>query len=120
MSHEIADAFKESHSVLQRELGNPFIAYDQAGQLLPLGFNGISKDENFSNYTNRTITTDYDVSYLQTNYSVAISGEAENRMRIWKIEGKFIQAQRIATIIHTTSLEAEAQIMMTANGLFAI
>lgn len=120
MTSEYAKAFAASHAELQSRLGNPFIAYDQAGQPLPSGFWGLSQDENFSNYTNRTITTDHDVSHLQSNCYIAISGEPKNQMRIWKIEGRYVQGQRIGTVIHTTSLAPQAQILMTANGLFAI
>jgi len=118
--YEIANAFRDGHAELQSRLGNPFIAFNQTGMMLPSGFYGLAKDESFSNYTNRTITTDYDVRHLQQNYYVAHSGEPQNRMRIWKIEGRYIQGQRIGTRIYTTSLEPQAQLIMTSNGIFAM
>jgi hypothetical protein len=120
VKYEIADAFKDGHAELQSRLGNPFIAFDPTGLMLPSGFYGLAKDDSFSNYTNRTITTDYDVSFLQNDFSIAHSGEPESRMRVWKIEGRYIQGQRIGTRIYTTSLAAQAQLVMTSNGIFAI
>lgn len=120
MLYDIAHTFKDAHAELQDRLGNPFIAFDTNGEMLPLGFVGLSKDEAFSNYTNRTITTNHEVSYLQKDYYIAHSGEPQNRMRIWKIEGRIIQGQKIGTKIYTTSLEPQAQLVMTSNGLFAV
>lgn len=118
--YEIANAFKDAHAELQDRLGNPFIAFNASGQMLLSGFYGLSKDEAFSNYTNRTITTNHDVSFLQTNYYVAHSGEPNSRMRIWKIEGRMFHGQRIGTKIYTTSLGVQTQLVMTSNGLFAV
>jgi hypothetical protein len=120
MNYEIAEAFKNGHAELQKRLGSPFVAYNATGQILPSGFYGISKEESFSNYKNRTITTDYDVSYLQNNFSVAYSGEIATRMRIWRVEPRIINGQRIGTRIYTTSLGPQTQLVMTSNGLFAI
>ncbi len=120
MKNEIANAFRDGHAELQRRLGNPFIAFDATGLMLPSGFYGLASEESFSNYTNRTITTDYDVAFLQNNYRIAHSGEPHNKMRIWKIEGRFIQGLRIGTRIYTTSLSQQAQLVLTSNGLFAI
>jgi len=74
----------------------------------------------FSNYITRTITTTYDIAFLRPNFFVANSGEKDSRLRIWKIEGKFIQGQKIATLIHTTSLTPEAAVVLTSNGILAI
>ena len=120
MTYDSANAFKDSHAELQDRLGNPFVAFNTTGEMLPSGFVGLSKDEAFSNYTNRTITTNYDVSFLQNDYYIAHSGEPQNRMRIWKIEGRIIQGQKIGTKIYTTSLQPQAQLVMTSNGLFAV
>lgn len=120
MIYEIANAFRDGHAELQSRLGNPFIAFNQTGLMLASGFYGLAKDDSFSNYTNRTITTDYNVGYLQKDYYIAHSGEPQNRMRIWKIEGRYIQGQRIGTRIYTTSLEPQAQLIMTSNGMFAM
>jgi len=117
---EIANAFRDGHAELQSRLGNPYITFNQTGLMLPSGFYGLAKDEAFSNYTNRTITTDYDVKFLQQNYFIAHSGEPQSRMRIWKMEGRYIQGQRIGTRIYTTSLEPQARVVLTNNGLFAI
>lgn len=118
--YEIANAFKNGHAELQSRLGNPFISFNQTGLMFPSGFVGLAKDEAFSNYTNRTITTDYDVSYLEQNYYIAHSGEPESRMRVWKIEGRYIQGQRIGTRIYTTSLPPQAQLVVAGGNLFAI
>jgi hypothetical protein len=120
MRSEIAEAMKMSHAELQTHLGNPYVAYDATGLMLLTGFYGLAKDENYSNYSNRRITTDANVSFLQKNYYVARSGEPESKMRVWRIESRMVQGQKIGTIIHTTSLEPQAQLLMTANGLFAI
>ena len=118
--YEIANTFRDSHAELQSRLGNPYITFNQTGLMLPSGFYGLAKDEAFSNYTNRTVTTDYDVRYLQQNFYIAHSGEPQSKMRIWKMEGRYIQGQRIGTRIYTTSLEPQSRVVMTNNGLFAI
>jgi hypothetical protein len=120
MRSEIAEAMRMSHAELQKHLGNPYVAYNATGLMLPTRFYGLAKDENYSNYSNRRITTDANVSFLQKNYYVARSGEPESKMRVWRIESRMVQGQKIGTIIHTTSLEPQAQLLMTANGLFAI
>lgn len=120
MQYDFAGVFRRSHAELQKQLGNPFVAFDTTSQMLPSGFYGLAKDETFSNYTNRTISTDYDVSFLQTNYYVAHSGEQEVRMRIWKLEGRYIQGERIGTKIYTTSLAAQAQLIVAGGNVFAI
>lgn len=120
MRSEIAEAMRMSHAELQRHLGNPYVAFDPMGQMLPTGFYGLAKDENYSNYSNRRITTDANVSFLQTNYYVARSGEPASKMRVWRIESRMVGGQKIGTIIHTTSLEPQAQLVLTNNGLFAI
>lgn len=120
MSYEIAEAFKNSHAELQRLMGNAYLAYDETGEPLPSGFRGLSKEEAFSNYVNRTITTDQSVGFLEPNYYIARSGEPENRLRIWRIEKRIIQGQQIGTIIYTTSLPAQSRVVMASNGLLAV
>ncbi len=116
-----AEYFAFAHKELVAHLGNPYVAYTDAGELLPSGFYGLTKDEGFSNYINRTIKTDYDVSFLNTNYYIAPSGEANAaKMRIWRIEPRIVQGTRIGTIIYTTSLKQQTQIVATADGLFAL
>jgi hypothetical protein len=120
VKNEIADAFRNAHSEIQSRLGNPFVAIDQTGATLPSGFVGLAKEQSFSNYVNRVITTDQDVSYIQENFYVAHSGEETSRLRVWRIAGKYAGGERIGTRVFTTSLEPEAQILLTSNGLFAV
>lgn len=119
MGNSIADAFRNAQAELQLRLGNPFVAMDQNGGILPSGFIGLAKEQSFSNYVNRVITTDHDVSHIQENFYIAHSGEEESRLRVWRIAGKYAGGERIGTRLFTTSLEPEAQILMTSNGLFA-
>ena len=119
MGNPLADTFRSAHAELQERLGNPFVAITPNGATLPSGFIGLAKEQAFSNYVNRIITTDHDVSQIQENFFIAHSGDHASRLRVWRVAGKYAGGERIGTRLFTTSLEPETQILLTSNGLFA-